>query len=484
MLWLSFSSSKRLLVLGHNISKSYSNIGIGCNRKYVRKSLAFRNISSPSSQSIDSTMGNQCPSSFKSDFLQNLLERGFIHQCTDYIGLDEAMTAGKPIAAYLGFDATASSLHVGSLLQIMILRALQKSGHKPIILIGGGTTKVGDPSGKDESRQLLSASQIDFNAKSLSKVFEKFIKFGDGPTDAVMVDNATWLNDLNYVDFLRDYGRHFTINRMLSFESVKQRLNREQPLSFLEFNYLLLQSYDFVQLSRDYDVKLQIGGSDQWGNIVSGIELGRKIDQTSLYGLTAPLITTSSGAKMGKSEGGAVWLDQSLLSEYDYWQFWRNTSDADVIRFLKLFTDVSIAEIEEMSMWRGAQLNDAKIRLADEATMLLHSANCLSTIHATVQSVFTNGSNVDLSSLPLVQISRKDSDQIRSQGISVVQLLVLADVASSKNEARRLIAGGGARINDVKISDDAVITLSDFSLEDHGLKLSSGKKKHKLVKLS
>lgn len=419
------------------------------------------------------------PESFKSPFLQTLLERGFIHQCTDFKTLDEKFTT-TTVKAYLGFDATASSLHVGSLLQIMILRTLQKNGHKPIILIGGGTTKVGDPSGKDESRQLLTSEVIQKNADSIAQVFKKFITFGDGPTDAIMVNNADWLDNINYLEFLRDYGRYFTINRMLSFESVKQRLAREQPLTFLEFNYMLLQAYDFLELSRRQDACLQLGGSDQWGNIISGVELARKVDQRQLFGLTAPLITTSDGKKMGKTASGAMWLNKDLLSEFEYWQFWRNTGDADVVRFLKLFTEVSMEKLREIATWEGAELNAAKVILADEATTLLHGAACLPQIHATAQTLFAGGGKgggkVDLDSLPRVAIDG-------SFPIPVVDVLVRAEFASSKGEAKRLIKGGGARVNDEKVSDEgAVLTATDFV--DGHMKLSSGKKNHCLVVLN
>ena len=420
------------------------------------------------------------PTSFKSSFLQTLLERGYIHQCTDFKTLDEKCVNGG-ITAYLGFDATAKSLHVGSLLQIMILRNLQRCGHKPIILIGGGTTKVGDPSGKDESRQLLTEEVIQSNADSLAKVFSKYITFGDGSSDAIMVNNADWLANIKYLEFLRDYGRYFTINRMLSFDSVKLRLSREQPLSFLEFNYMLLQAYDFVELNKRYGAVLQLGGSDQWGNIISGVELGRKTSQTQLFGLTAPLLTTSEGKKMGKTADGAVWLDKDLLSEFDYWQFWRNTADADVIRFLKLFTDIPIERIREMELWEGSGLNAAKVILADEVTRLLHGEACLNVIKSTAQSLFGGGEG-DLDSLPRVNLSVEESTTKLAEGkITVVDVLVKCQFASSKAEARRLITGGGARINDEKVTDEAAL-ISEQNFDVQGrLKLSSGKKKHVIV---
>eukprot|EP00596_Hydrurales_sp_CCMP1899_P008607 CAMPEP_0119034688 /NCGR_PEP_ID=MMETSP1177-20130426/1704_1 /TAXON_ID=2985 /ORGANISM="Ochromonas sp, Strain CCMP1899" /LENGTH=358 /DNA_ID=CAMNT_0006992321 /DNA_START=479 /DNA_END=1552 /DNA_ORIENTATION=- len=357
----------------------------------------------------------------------------------------------------------------------MILRTLQKNGHKPIILIGGGTTKVGDPSGKDESRQLMTSEKIQENADSIAQVFKKFITFGDGPTDAIMVNNADWLDNINYLDFLRDYGKFFTINRMLSFESVKQRLAREQPLTFLEFNYMLLQSYDFLELNRRYGALLQLGGSDQWGNIISGVELGRKKDQVQLFGLTAPLITTSDGKKMGKTASGALWLNKDMLSEFDYWQFWRNTADSDVVRFLKLFTEVSLEKIKEIEGWEGSQLNAAKILLADEATRLLHGDDCLTQIHATTESLFASGGAGDLDSLPKFEI-----EDITS--ITAIDLLLKASFASSKSEAKRLIKAGGARINDQKVSDDTTL-ISPTDFIDGKLKLSSGKKTHCVIVL-
>ena len=370
---------RRSVVRTDRIGSSY------CKSALNRHFSSVNSVESEEEVIIDAP--DALPSSFNSKFLQTMLERGFIHQCTDFKTLDKKLNS-EVTHAYLGFDATASSLHVGSLLQIMILRHLQKSGHKPIVLIGGGTTKVGDPTGKDESRKLLTEEVIAQNSRGIASCFSKFINFGEGPTDAIMVNNADWLDEVKYLEFLRDYGRHFTINRMLNFESVKQRLGRPQPFSFLEFNYLLLQSYDFLQLWRTHKASLQIGGSDQWGNIVSGIELGRKVDRAHLFGLTAPLITTSDGKKMGKSEGGAIWLNKDMLPEYDYWQFWRNTDDADVIRFMKLFTELPLEQIEEMAQWEGADLNKAKRVLADEATKLLHGEECLATIHATADTLY------------------------------------------------------------------------------------------------
>ena len=423
------------------------------------------------------TAPDAIPTSFKAPFLQTMLERGYIHQCTDFKGLEDKFESGT-VSAYLGFDATASSLHVGSLLQIMILRNLQKAGHKPIILLGGGTTKVGDPSGKDESRQLLTEDVIRSNAASIGKIFEKFITFGDGPSDAIMVNNADWLDKINYLEFLRDYGSYFTINRMLSFESVKQRLAREQPLTFLEFNYMLLQAYDFLELNRRHNAVLQLGGSDQWGNIISGVELGRKVDRASLFGLTAPLITTSDGRKMGKTATGALWLNKELLSEFEYWQFWRNTVDVDVIRFLKLFSELPLARINDMAQWEGAELNAAKKVLADEATTLLHGAGCLPAIHATAASLFSDSGSGrrggDLDSLPSFA---------GAVGDSVVELLATSGLASSKAEAKRLIKAGGARVNGEKVANMDVVLVDDDFGSDGRLKLSSGKKNHVVIHL-
>lgn len=448
----------------------------------ITKSTKVLSMSTKNDAEDISLTASSMPSSFKSPFLQTLSERGFLHQCTDFATLDETFSSGSPVKAYLGFDATAKSLHVGSLLQIMILRTLQKAGHKPIVLIGGGTTKVGDPSGKDESRQLLTTETIQKNADSLAKVFSKFIKFGDGSTDAIMVNNVDWLDKLNYLEFLRDYGRYFTINRMLSFESVKQRLAREQPLTFLEFNYMLLQAYDFLELHRRYGALLQLGGSDQWGNIVSGVELARKVDQASLFGLTAPLITTSDGKKMGKTASGAIWLNKDLLSEYDYWQFWRNVADADVVRFLKLFTEVPLSEIAEWEKLggTGSELNAAKIRLADEATRMLHGDACLNDIHETVKSLFS-GVGTNLASLEKVPFNLGNDDNATA---TVVDLMVASGFASSKGEAKRLIKGGGAKVNDVKVSEEgAVVSRKDFDADGH-LKLTVGKKKNVVIALT
>jgi len=412
-------------------------------------------------------------------------DRGFLHQCTNIEELDNIMMEkskdGKAVSAYLGFDATADSLHVGSLLQIMILRHLQKSGHRPIVLIGGGTSKVGDPTGKDESRKLLTDDVILANTRGISKVFEKFLTFGNGsPSDATMVNNDDWLSSLKYLEFLRDYGTQFTVNRMLSFESVKQRLAREAPFSFLEFNYMILQAYDFLELSRRYDARLQLGGSDQWGNIVAGTELGRRCDGTQLFGLTAPLITTSDGKKMGKTANGAIWLNPDRLSEYDYWQFWRNTSDEDVIRFLKLFTELPLDDIEELSKLEGADINKAKVVLADEATALLHGRECLKVIHETVDNMFNKKSqSMSTESLPRIFVKAEDLEQ----GIKFADLFLDLKLADSKKEARRLIQGGGAKLNEEKIADETgSLTLSDFN-DSKEVILRAGKKRAGVVEI-
>ncbi|CAM9421208.1 unnamed protein product [Chrysoparadoxa australica] len=414
----------------------------------------------------------------KSPFLRTLVERGFYHQCTDIKGLDEKMEEGQ-IGAYLGFDATADSLHVGSLLQIMILRHLQRAGHKPFVLVGGGTTKIGDPSGKDESRQMLGDSAIETNIKGISSVFTKFLSFGDGPADAVMVNNDAWLSTLGYVDFLQKYGTHFTINRMLGFESVRLRLEREQPLTFLEFNYMLLQAYDFVELHKRFGCVLQLGGSDQWGNMISGsLSCGRRTLGADLYALTAPLITTSDGKKMGKSAAGAIWLNADKLSDYDYWQFWRNTADNDVIRFLKLFTDLPLEEISKLEKLKGAAINEAKIILADETTTLIHGAECLPKIHDTVKQLFAAGGGASGSgqALPRAAVMQEEV----KEGMPVLDLFIRAGLAQTKGEVRRLIRGGGAKIDGAKIEDEAaVVREEDFNKGE--LKLSSGKKKHAII---
>lgn len=401
--------------------------------------------------------------------------RGYIHQCSDEAGLDAAATDGI-VTAYIGYDCTAKSLHVGNLISIMMLRKLQQAGGKPIVLMGGGTTKVGDPSGKDESRQLLTEDDIEANKKSIQRVFEKFLTFGDGPTDAIMLDNDVWLSELNYISFLRDYGRHFSVNRMLSFDSVKLRLDREQPLSFLEFNYMILQAYDFLELYRRHGCTLQMGGSDQWGNIINGIELGRRTDQAQLYALTTELLTTSSGAKMGKTAQGAVWLDADMLSAWEYWQFWRNTEDSDVGRFLKLFTECPLDEIARLEQLEGAELNEAKKILATQATALVHgeeaAADCLKTATETFEAGGTS------QNLPTIDMS---AESLKT-GIGILEAFVMAGLASSNSEARRLVQGGGAKLNDATVSDIKLQITAEHAVNDGTIKLSSGKKKHVLLK--
>ena len=411
----------------------------------------------------------------KSDFMRVMIERGFLADCTDYQALDEALIAGV-VPAYIGFDATAKSLHVGSLIQIMMLRWLQKTGHKPIVLMGGGTTKVGDPSFRAEERPLLTPAMIDANIEGIKQVFASYVSFGDGATDAIMVNNAEWLDALNYLDFLRDIGRHFSVNRMLSFESVKSRLDREQSLSFLEFNYMILQAYDFMELNRRYGCRLQMGGSDQWGNIVNGIDLTRRILDTEVFGLTSPLLTTSDGAKMGKSASGAVWLNADMLSPYEFWQFWRNTTDADVGRFLKLYTELPLEECERLGASEGAEINEAKIVLANEVTALAHGRAAAEAAEATAREVFEKGGVGD--DLPTLSLS---ADEI-GDGISVVQLITRSGLAKSGKEAKRLIADNGARLNDGALTDPGLmITAADLA---EPIKLSAGRKRHALVTLA
>jgi tyrosyl-tRNA synthetase len=412
----------------------------------------------------------------KSDFLHVLLERGFVHQCSDFPGLDEKALQGG-LAAYIGFDCTAPSLHVGSLLPIMLLSWLQRTGGKPLPLMGGGTTRVGDPSGKDESRKLLSVEQINLNKESIRKIFERFLKFGDAPNDALMLDNADWLTGLNYIEFLRDIGRHFSVNRMLTMDSVKMRLDREHELSFIEFNYMCLQAYDFVEVNRRYGAVVQMGGSDQWGNIVTGLDLGRRMGSPQLYALTSPLLTTSSGAKMGKTAAGAVWLNTDMLSPYDYWQYWRNTEDADVIRFLKLFTFLPIEEITRLSRLQGAEINEAKKTLATEATALIHGRDAAEKAEETARTTFEQGT-LSLT-LPTITI---ESSEITA-GLGVLNAFVKAGLVASTGEARRQIKSGGLRINDEVITDERrIINEKDFT--DSGIaKLSLGKKKHLLLQL-
>lgn len=412
----------------------------------------------------------------KSEFLRVMETRGFLSDCTDMEGLDDALMNGI-VPAYIGFDATADSLHVGSLIQIMILRWLQKTGHKPIALMGGGTTKIGDPSGKDESRQLLDDAAIGENIKGIRKVFDGYLTFGDGPTDAMQVNNADWLDNLNYIEFLRDYGRHFTINRMLTFDSVKLRLEREQPLTFLEFNYMLLQAYDFMELNKRFGCVLQMGGSDQWGNIINGIDLTRRVNRKTVFGITTPLLTKADGSKMGKSATGAIWLNEDKLSSYEFWQFWRNTLDADVGKFLKLFTELPIAKCERLGALEGSDINEAKIILANEITTLAHGADAASAAAATAKEVFEKGGVGD--DLPTITLASAD---IPENGISIVQLYVKSGLAPSGKEAKRTIASGGARMNDVAVTDAS--TMVSAAAIAQTVKLSAGKKRHALVKLS
>jgi tyrosyl-tRNA synthetase len=402
---------------------------------------------------------------YRSTLLKLLHERGYIHQVTDAAALD-ALAQKQVVPGYIGFDATAPSLHVGSLLVIMLLRRLQQAGHKPIVLMGGGTTKVGDPSGKDESRKLLTPEEIDANIASIRRVFEKFLTFGDGPSDASMVNNAEWLDELKYIPFLREVGKHFTINRMLTFDSVRLRLDREQPLTFLEFNYMILQAYDFLELSRRVGCRMQLGGSDQWGNIVNGIELARRIDGTELFGITSPLITTSDGAKMGKTAAGAVWLNADLLSAYDYWQFWRNTADADVGRFLRLFTDLPLTEIDTLENLPGAEINDAKIVLATEATTMLHGRDAALAAEHTARQTFQDGGTGE--NLPKLSVGR---------GMNIAHALTAIGFTPSNKEAKRKIAEGAVRLDDVPVNDPALMV----TVAAEPVKLSLGKKRHGLL---
>jgi tyrosyl-tRNA synthetase len=403
---------------------------------------------------------------YKSNLLRLLDSRGYVHQVTDAVGLDDLATR-QVVPGYIGFDATAPSLHVGSLVQIMMLRRMQQSGHKPIVLMGGGTTKVGDPSGKDESRRILTDDTINENIASIRRVFERFLTFGDGPTDAIMVNNADWLDALEYVPFLRDIGKHFTINRMLTFDSVKLRLEREQPLTFLEFNYMILQAYDFLELSRRSGLRLQMGGSDQWGNIVNGVDLTRRIDGTALFGLTTPLITMADGSKMGKTANGAVWLNADALSPYDYWQFWRNTQDGDVGRFLRLFTDVPLEEIARLEALEGADINAAKAILADAATTLCHGAEAASAASATARKTFDERASD--AGLP--------THAVATPVISIIDALLALNLVASKGEAKRLIAGGGARIDGEKVTDEAAMIAPGAD----PVRISAGKKLHGLI---
>jgi tyrosyl-tRNA synthetase len=402
---------------------------------------------------------------YRSSLLKLLEERGYIHQLTDAAALD-ALAEKGPVAGYIGFDATAPSLHVGNLVSIMLLRRMQQAGHRPIVLMGGGTTKVGDPSGKDESRKLLAEADIDSNIAKIRKNFEPFLTFGDGPTDAIMLNNAEWLDGLEYLPFLRDIGPHFTINRMLTFDSVRLRLDREQPLTFLEFNYMILQAYDFLELSRRQECRLQLGGSDQWGNIVNGIELARRVDGTELYGVTTPLITTADGAKMGKTAQGAVWLNPDMLSPYDYWQFWRNTQDADVGKFLRLFTDLSLDIIVRLESLPGAEINDAKIVLATEATALLHGRDAALDAKKTAHQTFAEGGTGG--DLPTLSVG---------DGMTIAHALTALGFTPSNKEAKRKIAEGAVRLNDQPVSDPSLVV----TVTADPVKLSLGKKRHALL---
>jgi tyrosyl-tRNA synthetase len=433
-------------------------------------------------------------SRYRSDFVRAVVARGFLHQATDLEGLDR-IASGDRITAYIGFDCTADSLHVGNLVGIMLLRWLQRTGHRPTVLIGGGTSKVGDPSGKDESRQLLDDATLATNVAGIRRSFEGFLTFGGGPGDALLVNNADWLDTLPYIAFLRDYGRHFTVNRMLTFDSVKQRLEREQPLTFLEFNYMVMQAYDFLELARRYDCRLQMGGSDQWGNIVNGVELGRRVDGCELFGLTTPLITTASGAKMGKTAQGAVWLNEDRLSGFDYFQYWRNVDDADVGRFLRLFTDLALDEIERLEALEGTELNEAKKILAYEATRLCRGEEAASNAAETARAIFGSDRSVSAKVEPGVggirvegfaptvtvgralDIGRRELEG----GISILDLLQRSGLVASKGEARRLIRGGGARLNEVRVEDEAMQVGIDRLVDDR-LLLSAGRKRHAWVR--
>ena len=409
---------------------------------------------------------------FKSDFLNTLSTRGYIHQCSDAAGLDALASKGE-VTTYIGFDCTAKSLHVGSLVQIMLLHWAQELGQKSIALMGGGTTRVGDPSGRDESRKMLTLEDIEDNKRGIQQVFSKFLRFGSGSRDALMIDNAEWLTKLNYLDMLREIGRHFSVNRMLAMDSVKLRLEREHELSFIEFNYMVLQAYDYAELARRYGCNLQMGGSDQWGNIINGIDLGRRMGTHQLFALTTPLITLASGAKMGKTASGAVWLNADVLSPYGYWQFWRNTEDADVGRFLKLFTTLPLNEIEKLEKLGGSEINDAKKALANEATAMLHGRKAADESAETARKTFEEGASAE--GLPTINLDL-------ANGVGLLQANVAAGFASSNSEARRAIQGGGIRVNDTVVSDDKLILNLGHLNSDGAIKLSLGKKKHVLVK--
>jgi len=412
---------------------------------------------------------------FTSDFLHILRERGFIHQTSDDAGLD-ALCRTQTVTAYIGFDPTASSLHAGSLMQIMMLHWLQKTGHRPIALMGGGTGMIGDPSFKDEARQLMSPEKIADNIAGIKRCFSRYLDFGDGRTDALMINNADWLMDINYVDFLRDVGRHFSVNRMLTFDSVKLRLDREQSLSFLEFNYMILQAYDFVELNKRFDCRLQMGGSDQWGNIINGIDLGHRMGAPQLYALTSPLLTTSSGTKMGKSATGAVWLNADLLSAYDFWQYWRNTEDADVIRFLKLYTTLPMGEIDRLAALGGSEINEVKKILATEVTALLHGRAAAEEAAETARKTFEEGTLAQ--NLPSIDIPAAELQD----GVGLLTLFVKAGLATSNGEARRHVKGGAVRINDQPVTDEKRLIREADASEDGVIKLSLGKKRHVLVR--
>ncbi len=410
----------------------------------------------------------------KSDFLRVIIERGFLADCTNLQELDEALNKGM-VTAYIGYDATAKSLHVGHLLNIMLLRWFQKTGNKPITLMGGGTTKVGDPSFRSDERPLLGPEQIDENIAGMQQVFDRYLDYKEGENAALMRNNAEWLDELNYLDFLRDIGRHFSVNRMLSFESVKSRLDREQSLSFLEFNYMILQAYDFLELNRRYGCLLQMGGSDQWGNIVNGIDLTRRVLDNEIFGLTTPLLTTSDGKKMGKSQGGAIWLNAEMLSPYEFWQFWRNTTDADTGRFLKLYTELPVEECDRLGALEGSEINEAKIILANEVTTLLHGAEAAKAAEATAREVFEKGGMGD--DLPTVEFTAEEL----GEGISIVQLFVKTGLSGSGKEAKRLFADNGAKVNDQDHKDAGLFVTADMLKEP--MKLSAGKKRHALVVL-
>jgi tyrosyl-tRNA synthetase len=427
--------------------------------------IAVRGFDTPESCLYDDCIMTR----YSSEFLNILAQRGYIHQCSDFAGLD-ALAAKQEVKAYIGFDCTAPSLHVGSLVQIMLLHWLQSTGNKPIVLMGGGTTRVGDPTGRDESRKVLSLEDIENNKNGIQNVFAKFLRFGSGSSDAEMVDNAEWLTKLNYLDMLRDVGKHFSVNRMMAMDSVKLRLEREQEMSFIEFNYMVLQAYDYAELARRYGLNLQMGGSDQWGNIITGIDLGRRMGTHQLYALTSPLITLSSGAKMGKSATGAVWLNADMRSPYDYWQFWRNTEDADVVRFLKLFTTLPLSEIEKLAALGGSEINEAKKVLANAATALLHGEVAAAQAAETAHKTFVEGASAE--GLPRFELALPRN---------ILQVCVDVGFAKSNGEARRAIQGGGIKINDETVTDEKLEVRSTLQNADGVIKVSMGKKKHVLV---